>query len=193
MKTLADLQVLMGRMGEAYFFKGEIPSNVAANESLIEKADFAMPISTSGVNFELGAPEITREKITEGRVWYTFGEKGDDNISMQVPSLHVDLSDLFYTKKGEAKTVKMGDKTYSAQGYNTNVKKVTGGWVFRDREHTVAIGLPVTDNYANLVGAVGDAMSYYNVAVSTRPNADDVDLIIYNEVADEAPKQEGGD
>ncbi len=182
MKTLADLQVLMGRMGEAYFFKNGIPSTVAANEDLIAKADFAMPISTSGVNFELGAPEITREKITEGRVWYTFGEKGDDNISLQVPSLHVDLSDLFYTKKGTAKTVKMGDASYSAQGYSTNVKKVVGGWVFRDREHTVAIGLPVTDNYANLVGAVGDAMSYYNVAVSTRPDANDVDLIIYNEV-----------
>ena len=183
MKTLADLQVLMGRMGEAYFFKNGIPATVTADSDLIGMADFAMPISTSGVNFELGAPDITREKITEGRTWYTFAEKGDDNISLQVPSLHTDLSDLFYTKTGEAKQVKMGDKTYSAQGYNTKVKKVIGGWVFRDREHTCAVGLPVTDNYANLVGAVGDAMGYYNVAVSTRPDANDVDLIIYNEVS----------
>ncbi len=183
MKTLADLQVLMGRMGEAYYFKNGIPSSVTADEDLITKADYAMPISTSGVNFELGAPDITREKITEGRVWYTFGEKGDDNITMQVPSLHTDISDLIYDKTGDAKSIKMGGKTYSAQGYNTKVKKFTGGWIFRDREHTTAIGLPVTDNYGHLVGGVGDAMSYYNISISPRPNADDVDLIIYNETA----------
>ena len=181
MKTLSELQVLMGRMGEAYFFKNGIPATLAANADLLSMADFAMPISTSGVNFELGAPDITREKITEGRTWYTFAEKGDDNISLQVPSLHTDLSDLFYTKKGEAKQVKVGDKTLTAQGYSTAVKKVTGGWVFRDREHSVAFGLPLTDKYAIVVGAVGDAMGYYNVAVSTRPDANDVDLIIYTD------------
>lgn len=181
MKTLADLQVLMGRMGEAYFYKNGLPNSISADADLLGSADFAMPISKSGVTFELGAPEVTNEKITEGRTWYTFAEKGDDNISMQVPSLHVDLSELFYTKVGEAKSAKIGDKTYKGQGYSTKVKKVTGAWVFRDPEHTVAIALPKTDNYANLVGATGDAMGYYNVAVSTLENAAGEDLVIFQE------------
>ncbi|MCM1295395.1 MAG: hypothetical protein NC311_07610 [Muribaculaceae bacterium] len=184
MKTLADLQVLMGRMGEAYFYKNGLPAEFTAATDLLATADFAMPVSSDGVNFEFGAPEITREKITEGRVWYTFGEKGDDNISMQVPSLHTDLSDLFYTKVGEAKQAKIGDKTYSAQGYSTKVKKVQGAWIFRDKEHTVAIALPKTDNYANLVGATGDAKGYYNVAISTLEDASGQDLIILQEKAE---------
>lgn len=181
MKTLADLQVLMGRMGEAYFYAKGLPSAFSATSDLLETADFAIPISSDGVTFELGAPEVERETITEGRTWYTFAEKGDDNIALQVPSLHVDLSNLFYTKVGEAINTKIGDKSYTGQGYSTKVKKVSGAWVFRDREHTVAVALPKTDNYANLVGATGDAKGYWNVAVSTLEDASGKDLIILNE------------
>lgn len=189
MKQLSDLQVLMGRMGEAYFFKDGLPAEITAAADLLATADFAMPISADGVTFELGAPEITREKITEGRTWYTFGDKGDDNITMQVPSLHTDLNDLFYTKVGAAKSAKIGDKTYSGQGYSTKVKKVQGAWVFRDKEHTVAVALPKTDNYANLVGATGDAKGYYNVAISTLEDAAGQDLIIFQETAAEDSKE----
>lgn len=190
MKTLADLQVLMGRMGEAYYYKDGLPASVAADSDLIASADFAMPVSEDGVNFEFGAPEITKEKITEGRTWYTFGDKGDDNISLQVPSLHVDLSDLFYTRIGASQNVKIGTDSYTGAKYSTKPKKVQGAWLFRDKEHTTAIGLPKVDAYANLVGATGDAKGYYNVALSTLGDADGADLIIYTK-ADLANRNSG--
>lgn len=181
MKNLSELQVLMGRMGEAYFFKGGLPKNLSDETDVMTSADFAMPLSSGGVTFEPGAPEITEEKITEGRTWYTFAEKGDDNISMQVPSLHVDLNELFLTKVGSAVTVKGGENTYEGQGYSMAPKKVQGAWVFFDKEKTVMIALPQTDNYASLVGGTGDAMGYYNVAVSTLTNEDGADIIIFNQ------------
>lgn len=177
-KNLSDLQVLMGRMGEAYFFKN-LPSDLSS-ANVEDEADYAMPLSSGGVTFEPGAPEVTEEKITEGRTWYTFAEKGDDNISMQVPSLHTDINDLFMTKKGSAVTAKGEKGTYNGQGFSMAPKKVTGAWVFFDREKTVMIVLPHTDNYANLIGGTGDAMGYYNVAVSTLTNDAGADIIIYN-------------
>lgn len=182
MKQLSDLQVLMGRMGKAFFFPNGLPANLTATTDLMAQDNaIAMPLSTSGVTFEPGAPDITREKITEGRTWYTFADKGDDNISMQVPSLHVDLNDLFLRKIGTGIVVKAGAKTYNGQKYSMTPKKVRGAWVFQDREETCMIALPVTDNYANLVGATGDAMGYYNVAVSTLADSDGADIIIFNE------------
>lgn len=183
MKNLSDLQVLMGRMGKAFFFPGGLPENLSADTDLmaVENA-FAMPISQGGVTFEPGAPDVTSEKITEGRTWYTFAEKGDDNISMQVPSLHTDINDLFLTKISQtAIQVKAGEKKFKGDKYSLTPKKVKGAWVFQDREETCMVALPNTDNYANLVGATGDAMSYYNVAISTLSDADGGDVIIFSE------------
>lgn len=184
-KQLSDLRVLMGRMGQAFFLPSGLPADFSPETDLFEIEDgWPMPLSKGGVTFEPGAPDITREQITEGRTWYTFAEKGDDNISMQVPSLHVDLNELFLIKKGDEVEVKMKGKNYKGQGYSLQPKKVHGAWVFLDREETCMVVLPETDSYANLVGATGDAMGYYNVAVSTMPDANDVDVMIFNLVAD---------
>lgn len=173
-RDLDDLQILMGRMGEAYFYNGEIPADVfgtdaaAPTKDIFEESDFAMPLSKEGVNFEFGAATINVERITEGRAWYTFAEDGDENITMQVPSLAADVNELFLDKETTAAvSVKAGGKTYSGDGYNTKTKKVKGAWVFTTPEKDVIVILPKTDNYANLVGASGDAKSYYNVQVKT--------------------------
>lgn len=173
-KELSDLQILMGRMGEAYFFTQDITDKLTEEFDVETEADFAMPISTDGVNFEPGAPDVTEEKITEGRTWYTFADKGDDNISMQVPSLAPEILDLFYTKKGDAVKV----KGYEGNGYSLSPKKFSGSWVFFDKDKTVMVILPKTDNYANFVGGTGDAMSYNNVAISTLGNKNGADLIV---------------
>ena len=173
-KELSDLQILMGRMGEAYFFNEDITDKLKEDFDVETQADFAMPISTDGVNFEPGAPDVTEEKITEGRTWYTFAEKGDDNISMQVPSLAPEINDLFYTVKvADAKV-----KGYSGKGYSLAPKKFQGAWVFFDKEKTVMIVLPKTDNYANFVGGSGDSMGYHNVAITTLANKDGADILV---------------
>lgn len=173
-KDLDDLQVLMGRMGEAYFYNDALPSDIfgsgdsAPTKDIFEESDFAMPLSKEGVNFEFGAATVNVEKITEGRAWYTFAEDGDENITMQVPSLAPDVNNLFLDKATTAKvTVKAGGATYSGDGYNTKPKKVKGAWVFTTPEKDILVILPKTDNYANLVGATGDAKGYYNVQVKT--------------------------
>lgn len=177
MKTLDELQVVFGRMREAYFFANGLPDG--ATDDLFTVADFAMPISEDGVNFEFGAPDITKEKITEGRVWYTFAQSGDSDISLQVPSLHEDVNALFLTKVSTAAiTKKAGGKTYSGHGYSTTPKKVSGAWVFCNPEHDLILALPKTDNYANLVGATGDAKGYYNVAVTPMKDKDGAEVII---------------
>lgn len=175
-KELSDLQVLMGRMGEAYFFKGGLPEELGIEYDVETEADFAMPISTDGVTFEPGSPDVTEEKITEGRTWYTFAEKGDDNISMQVPSLAQELNELFLLKKGDAVQV----KGYDGQGYSMSPNKFKGGWVFFDKEKTVMVALPQTDNYANFVGGSGDGMGYYNVAITTLSNSVGADILIFH-------------
>lgn len=188
---LSDLRVLMGRLGQAFYFPSGLPADLSEETDLWDCEDaIPMPLSKSGVTFEPGAPDITREQITEGRTWYTFAEKGDDNISLQVPSLHVDLNDLFLIKKGDPVALKMKEKSFKGQGYSLKPKKVHGAWVFMDREETCMVALPETDNYANLVGATGDAMGYYNIAVSTMPDENDVDVIILQlEDEDEAGKE----
>lgn len=173
-KELDDLQILMGRMGEAHFFKGDLAADLfgtsaaAPTKDLFEESDFAMPLSKEGVNFEFGAATINVEKITEGRAWYTFAEDGDENITMQVPSLAPDVNELFAEKATAAKvTVKAGGETFEGDGYNTKTKKVKGAWVFTTPERDVIVILPKTDNYGNLVGATGDAKGYWNVQVKT--------------------------
>lgn len=173
-KELDDLQVLMGRMGEAYFFVGDLPADLfGADEAtpekdIFEESDFAMPLSKEGVNFEFGSATINVEKSTEGRAWYTFAEDGDENITMQVPSLAPDVNELFLEKATAAPVaVKAGGQTYKGNGYNTKTKKVKGAWVFTTPEKDILVILPKTDNYANLVGATGDAKGYYNVQVKT--------------------------
>lgn len=173
-KELDDLQILMGRMGEAHFFVGALPDDLfgtgdtAPTKDIFEESDFAMPLSKEGVNFEFGAATVNVEKITEGRAWYTFAEDGDENITMQVPSLAPDVNELFLEKATAAPvTVKAGGKSYKGDGFNTKTKKVQGAWVFTTPEHDILVILPKTDNYANLVGATADAKGYYNVQVKT--------------------------
>lgn len=173
-KELDDLQILMGRMGEAHFFVGDLPADLfgtgdaAPTKDIFEESDFAMPLSKEGVNFEFGSATINVEKITEGRAWYTFAEDGDENITMQVPSLAPDVNELFLEKATAAPVaVKAGGQTYKGNGYNTKTKKVKGAWVFTTPEKDILVILPKTDNYANLVGATGDAKGYYNVQVKT--------------------------
>lgn len=171
---LSDLQVLMGRMGEAYFFNEDVTEKLTEEFDVETEADFAMPISSDGVNFNPGSPDITEEKITEGRTWYTMAEKGDDDISMQVPSYAPEILDLFYEKK--MADVKV--KGYEGAGYSLAPKKVTGTWVFFDKDKTVMVILPKTDNYANFVGGTGDAMGYNNVAIKSLANKNGADIIV---------------
>lgn len=184
-KTLSDLQKVMELMGEAYFYNAEIKdTDLLSTANFLDKAAFEMPLSDEGVTFEVADPDITRKKITEGRVWITYAKRGDDNISFQVPSFDDSLNELFLNKVTSAeKTVKIGDNNYKGSGYSLKPKKIVGGWVFLNPEHTIAVIMPKTENYGTFKGAQGDQEGYYNVAVTPMANSKDVEVYILHKEA----------
>ena len=179
-KTLSDLQQVMELMGEAYFFKKELnASDLTTTEDILATADFEMPLGEDGVNFDVGDPDITKKKITEGRNWITFAKRGDDDISFQVPSFADPVNELFMNKETTAaSTVKVGADNYSGAGYSLKPKKVLGSWLFRNPDHNIVVILPNTENYGTFKGAKGDTEGYYNVAVTPMSNDGNVDLYI---------------
>ena len=179
-KTLSDLQQVMELMGEAYFFKKELnASDLTTTEDILATADFEMPLGEDGVNFDVGDPDITKKKITEGRNWITFAKRGDDDISFQVPSFADPVNELFLNKETtSAATVKVGADNYSGAGYSLKPKKVVGSWLFRNPDHNIVVILPNTENYGTFKGAKGDTEGYYNVAVTPMSNDGNVDLYI---------------
>ncbi len=183
-KTLPDLHTVMELMGEAYYFAREIkPADLTDTDDILDTADFEMPISEEGVSFEVGDPAITKKKITEGRNWITFAKRGDDNISMQVPSFDDSLNDLWmHRATADAVKVKAGGDTYQGNGYQLKPKKVVGSWIFRNPEHTITVLLPNTENYGTLKGATGDNEGYYNVAITPMASTANVDIYILHKV-----------
>lgn len=183
-KTLPDLRQVMEMLGEAYFFKREIkPADLTEAADILDSADFEMPISEEGVTFEVGDPDITRKKITEGRNWITYAKRGDDNITFQVPSFADAINELWLTKVGTtAVKSKVDGDVYEGAGYQLKPKKVIGSWIFRNPEHTITVILPNTENYGTFKGAQGDTEGYYNVATTPMANSDSVDIYIFRKV-----------
>lgn len=184
-QTLNNLQKVMELMGEAYFFEKEIkPTDLTETADILDGADFEMPLGDDGVTFEVGDPDITRKKITEGRNWITFAKRSDDNISFQVPSFADKMNELWMHKATTAAVkAKVGGDSYEGAGYQLKPKKVVGAWVFRNPEHTITVLLPLTENYGTFKGAKGDNEGYYNVAVTPIPNSANVDIYILHKVA----------
>lgn len=184
-KTLSDLHEVMELMGEAYFFKKELKaSDLTTTEDILSTCDFEMPLGDDGVTFEIGDPDITRKKITEGRNWIIYAKRGDDNITFQVPSFADPVNELFMNKKTSADaSVKVGVDTYKGGGYSLTPKKVVGSWLFCNPDHSIAVILPNTENYGTLKGAQGDSEGYYNVAVTPMSNSGDVDIYILHKQA----------
>lgn len=179
-KKLTDLRKVMEMMGEAYFYERELkPADLTETTNILDSADYEMPISEEGVTFEVGDPDITKKKITEGRNWITYAKRGDDNITFQVPSFDDSINELWLTKATTAAVkTKVGDDSYEGAGYQLKPKKVIGSWVFRNPEHTITVILPNTENYGTFKGAQGDNEGYYNVAVTPMANSGDVDVYI---------------
>ncbi|MBD5302382.1 MAG: hypothetical protein HDS16_05225 [Bacteroides sp.] len=178
--VLHDLKQVMELMGEAYFYNREIkPEELTETTNILDAADFEMPLGDDGVNFDVGDPEITRKKITEGQNWITYAKRGDDDISFQVPSFADKMNELWMHKKtSTAVKAKVEGDVYEGAGYSLKPKKVVGAWVFRNPEHTITVLLPLSENYGTFKGAKGDSEGYYNVAVTPMPNSADVDIYI---------------
>lgn len=177
--TSSKLKVIFGRMREAYYFKA-MPT-LANTTDVLSTADYEMPISEDGVNFEpVGSPNITRNKITNGAVWYSFAEKGDANVTLQIPSFHKDLDALFLEKASSSTvTTKYGTSdTFEGNAYNLEPKKFTGAWLFTTAEKDLIVILPNTENFGIMVGAKGKEMGYFNVSVTPMRHETYGDIVI---------------
>lgn len=183
--TLNDLQQVMELMGEAYLYNKEIkPSDLTETDDILDSADFEMPLGDDGVTFEIGDPDITRKKITEGRTWITYAKRGDDNITFQVPSFADKMNELWLNKvTSTAVKAKVDADALTGAGYALKPKKVVGGWIFRNPEHTMAVILPITECYGTFKGGQGDNNGYYNVSVTPKANSGNVELYILHKTA----------
>lgn len=180
-KKLNDLQKVMELMGEAFYFDTPVAAaDIATASDILEKAAFEMPIGEEGVTFEVGDPDITRKRITEGRTWISFAKRSDDNITFQVPSFDNSINELFLVKAVGEKGIKVGADTYKGQGYSLKPKKVVGSWLFLNPEHTIAVLLPVVEAYGTLKGAQGDNEGYYNVSLVPLADADNAEVYIFH-------------
>ena len=178
-KKLNDLQKVMELMGEAYYYNREInPSELTETADILDLADFEMPIGEDGVTFDVGDPDITRKKITEGSNWIVFAKRGDDDISFQVPSFAEPVNELFMHKTASDIKAKVGGEVYKGSGFSLKPKKVVGGWIFCNPDHSIVVIMPLTENYGTFTGAKGDTEGYYNVAVTPKTNKAGVDLYI---------------
>lgn len=181
MKKSSELRTIFGRLREAYYCKSCPDLSATTPADILLSADYEMPLSEDGVTLEPvgSSPSITRKKISNGANWYSFAEKGDSNITMQVPSFDASLDELFLEKTtASAISTKVDKDSFTGNGYNLDPKKFGGAWIFTTAEKDFVVILPETENFATPVGATTKEMGYFNVAVTPLRHAKYGDIVI---------------
>lgn len=161
-KTLEDLKSIFNKMKNVYFTK-------TANQALTALAnlDMELPVLDGGVNFDTGAADISKIKLTTGSIWTSLANAGDADISFQVASVAGEINKLLLNEKAQsaAMTATINGKTYEGAGYNLEPKKVTGALFLTSEDGASAIYLPNVEMYSNFVSEQ-DKPGYFNISVS---------------------------
>lgn len=161
-KTLEDLKSIFNKMKNVYFTK-------TINQALTALAnlDMELPVLDGGVNFDTGAADISKIKLTTGSIWTSLANAGDADISFQVASVAGEINKLLLNEKAQsaAMTATINGKTYEGAGYNLEPKKVTGALFLTSEDGASAIYLPNVEMYSNFVSEQ-DKPGYFNISVS---------------------------
>lgn len=161
-KTLEDLKSIFNKMKNVYFTK-------TINQALTALAnlDMELPVLDGGVNFDTGAADISKIKLTTGSIWTSLANAGDADISFQVASVAGEINKLLLNEKAQsaAMTATINGKTYEGAGYNLEPKKVTGALLLTSEDGASAIYLPNVEMYSNFVSEQ-DKPGYFNISVS---------------------------
>ena len=138
-----------------------------------------LPVLEDSFNYDSGAASIDYIKLTTGQRWASYTTAGDPDVSMQVASVAGSITDIFLNKKGSAVTMTntIGGKTFTGQGYSTEIKKVNGALLLLSEDGTQLIALPNVEMYANAV-IEGGTPAYFNVQIMPKANSDGADIIL---------------
>lgn len=138
-----DLKVLFNRISDVYF------ADKAIEDPSTALTLMAIPVGSDGVNFDAGDPDITKYKITTGATWTSIADAADADISLQVPSVHDKVTELFQNKVTTAKkSLELDGATYEGNGFDFAPKKVTGAFLFRSQDKETVIILTNVEVYA---------------------------------------------
>lgn len=147
-----------------------------------------LPVLEDSFNYDSGAASVDCIKLTTGQKWAGYTTAGDPDISMQVASVAGSVTDIFLNKKGSAVTMTntIGGKTFTGQGYSTEIKKVNGALILLSEDGTQLIALPNVEMYANTV-IEGGTPAYFNVQILPKANSDGADIILLEGAVTETP------
>jgi hypothetical protein len=168
------LQTLFTKIKEVYYDPSTTftPSNLAT-------MTYELPILSDGVSFDTGKPSVTKVKLTTGDTWFSISEAGDPSINFQVSSVKGSVDAIFLNAEGAAETptVTIGEKSFTAQGYTTAPKKVTGCLLLLSEDHKTAIFLPSVEMYGSLKEEQSKG-AYFDVDVTPVLNSAGVSIYI---------------
>lgn len=176
-KSLEDLKVIFDKV-KRVFYDPTVNLDLATLSALAME----LPVVAEGFNFDTGAVDLNRVKLTTGDNWTSLAASGDPDMSMQVVSIAGSISDTFLHKKGSAITMTntLGGKKYKGQGYSLDPKKVTGGLILASESGEALIGLPNVEMYSSMVIENG-VPAYFNVPITPLNNEDGAAIIIMEE------------
>lgn len=177
--TIADLKTIFNKIDEVYFKDDEITTTELGGSSAISDV-MELPVLSNGVTLNTGEAEVTEIRLTTNEIWTSRAEKGDSDITFQVPSVAGEVNDLFLDNKSAAisSTILVDGKTFSGAAYSLSPKKVKGALVLMSEDKQTAIVLPAVEMYANLVAADGENPAYFNVSVTPVANSEGFDIMI---------------
>lgn len=162
--TLDQLEVLFNQMKEVYFI-------ATPNQELsaINAFDMEVPVLDDGVTFNTGEADVTKVKLTTGRIWTSVADAGDADIQFQIASVAGKINDTFMTKKVATATMAatLDGVTYEGSGYDFSPKKVKGAFFMRSEDRSTAIYLPNVEGYASFISERGKP-GYFNTTWSPK-------------------------
>ena len=121
-----------------------------------------MPVLEDSVTFKMGEVTTTKVRLTDGQVWDSISKMGDDDMSMQIPTVNDTILSLFCTKADAISAADFDGFTYNGQGYKSDIKKLTGGFFMTNEDKTSAIWLPNIAAYGSVMYE-NSKPSYINV------------------------------
>lgn len=172
--TLDTLEVLFNQMKEVFLIK--TPNQAL---SAITAFDMELPVLDDGVTFDTGSADITKVKLTTGRIWTAVAAPGDADIQFQIASVAGVINETFMEKKvaTASMTATIGGDTYEGEGYDFSPKKVKGALFMRSEDHQTALYLPNVEGYSNFVSEKGKP-AYHNTSWTPKNDSNGAGIYI---------------
>lgn len=177
---LADLRQFFAKLNRVFFYGRELTKADFDAEKMPNPL-LELPPLNGGVTFNTGDADVTRVRLVNGKLWYSYASAGDADISINMPSIAKPLLAEFLAGKDDfTGTVKglsdLGSFEYF--GISTDVKKRSGALLFTNDGEDTFIALPNVEIYSSLHLEDGDSGQYIQAAITPLDNGDGAAIIV---------------